>query len=142
LEGAIIAPVTDDRPPVGVRMRRRIERVDTEASGGHHWTAIFRLAEAAEAELHTELGIADVTFGATPRVAVEFDFMGSLRFNDEVDVELVVESLGESSITYAIAIIGPGGTAAEGHITACLIDRHSKRPAPWPDELRRLLTAG
>ena len=56
--------------PARVVLRRRIEWMDTDAAGIYHWTTVFRLAEAAEAALHTALGIADFTFGATPRVAV------------------------------------------------------------------------
>ena len=62
----------DDRlsDPARVVLKRRIEWMDTDAAGIYHWTTAFRLAEAAEAALHTALGIADFTFGATPRVAV------------------------------------------------------------------------
>ena len=84
--------------PARVTLRRRIEWIDTDAAGIYHWTTAFRLAEAAEAALHTALGIADQTFGATPRVGVAADFRRSLRFNDAVDVELAVEGLGRPSV--------------------------------------------
>src|SRR5439155_1605167 len=79
--------------PARVTLRRRIEWIDTDAAGIYHWTTAFRLAEAAEAALHTALGIADQTFGATPRVGVAPDFRRSLRFNDAVDVELAVDGV-------------------------------------------------
>lgn len=65
--------------PARVVLRRRIEWIDRD-----HYTTRFRLAEAADASLHTILRIADRTFGATPRVGVEMTFNRSLRFNDEV----------------------------------------------------------
>jgi hypothetical protein len=37
-------------------------------AGVYHYTTTFRLAEAAESAMHTALGIADRTCGATPRV--------------------------------------------------------------------------
>jgi acyl-CoA thioesterase FadM len=40
-----------------VRLRRRTEWIDTDAAGIYHWTTVFRFAEAAEAALHTALGI-------------------------------------------------------------------------------------
>jgi acyl-CoA thioester hydrolase len=126
-----------DSRRVAVRLRRRVEWIDTDAAGIYHWTTIFRFAEAAEAELHTSLGIADLTFGATPRVAVTFDLVRSLRFNDEVTIELAVDAIGRTSIRYAITVTGPEGLAAQGRITACLVGRDSRRPTPWPDELRR-----
>jgi hypothetical protein len=51
-----------------VRLRRRIEWIDTDAAGIYHWTTAFRLAEAAEAALYTALGIEQITFGAGGRL--------------------------------------------------------------------------
>src|SRR5215211_1768662 len=109
-----------------VTIRRRIEWMDTDAAGIYHWTTAFRLAEAAEAALHTELGIEELTFGATPRLSVAAEFKRSLRFNDEVDVALAVEHLGRTSIRYGIVIGNAEGVAVEATITACLIDRASR----------------
>src|SRR5919202_2733653 len=125
--------------PARIVLRRRIEWIDTDAAGIYHWTTAFRLAEAAEAALHTALGIADFTFGATPRVSVGAEFLRPLRFNDPVDVELAVEALGRSSVRYAFAITGPEGPAMSGHVTAACIDRDAKRAVPWPDDVRAAL---
>jgi acyl-CoA thioester hydrolase len=125
--------------PASIVIRRRIEWIDTDAAGIYHWTTAFRLAEAAEAALHTALGIAEFTFGATPRVSVGAEFQRPLRFNDPVDVELAVEAVGRSSVRYAFAITGPEGPAMSGHVTAALIDRETKRAMAWPDEVRAAL---
>jgi acyl-CoA thioester hydrolase len=90
--------------PARVVLRRRIEWMDTDAAGIYHWTTVFRLAEAAEAAMHTALGIADFTFGATPRVSVAATFSRSLRFNEPVEVELAVVALGRTSVEYALRI--------------------------------------
>src|SRR5919204_4321541 len=92
--------------PARIVLRRRIEWMDTDAAGIYHWTTAFRLAEAAEAALHTALGIADITFGASPRVAVSATFTRPLRFNDAVDVELTVRAVGRTSVEYGLAITG------------------------------------
>ncbi len=128
--------------PARVTLRRRIEWIDTDAAGIYHWTTAFRLAEAAEAALHTALGIADQTFGATPRVGVAADVRRSLRFNDAVDVELAVDGLGRSSVRYALTIAGADGVAVSGHLTACFIDRSTGRAAAWPDGIRERLANG
>jgi acyl-CoA thioester hydrolase len=128
--------------PARVVLRRRIEWMDTDAAGIYHWTTVFRLAEAAEAALHTALGIADFTFGATPRVAVEATFARSLRFNDPVEVSLAVTRVGRSSVAYALAIDGDAGRAAQGAVTSVLIDRATGRAAAWPDEIRAALREG
>ena len=127
--------------PASVVLRRRIEWMDTDAAGIYHWTTVFRLAEAAEAALHTALGIADFTFGATPRVAVQATFARPLRFNDPVEVALTVTRLGRTSVEYALAVTGDQGPAAEGSVKSCLIDRKTGRAIPWPDEIRGKLSA-
>ena len=113
--------------------------MDTDAAGIYHWTTAFRLAEAAEAALHTELGFAHVTFGATPRVSVRADFRRPLRFNDEVEVALRVVRVGRTSVEYAVEVTGPDGPAVEAGITACFIERGSGQAIPWPDEIRAAL---
>ena len=128
--------------PARIVVRRRIEWIDTDAAGIYHWTTAFRLAEAAEAELHTALGIADRTFGVTPRVSVAAEFQRPLVFNDPVEVELAVEAVGRTSVRYAVNITGPDGPAMSGQVTACLIDRESKRAVGWPDDLRERLENG
>jgi acyl-CoA thioester hydrolase len=125
-----------------VRITRRIEWMDTDAAGIYHWTSVFRLAEAAEATLHRSLGIGDRTFGATPRLAISAQFIRSLRFDDEVEVELAVEEVGRTSLHYRLTIEGPDGEAAIGSITVCLVDRETRTPTPWPDDVRAALETG
>lgn len=128
--------------PARIVLRRRIEWMDTDAAGIYHWTTVFRLAEAAEAALHTALGIADFTFGATPRVRVEATFARSLRFNDPVEVNLAVAAIGRSSVEYAMSIDADGGTAAQGTVKTVLVDRETGRAIAWPDDVRAKLSAG
>ena len=125
-----------------IALRRRIEWMDTDAAGIYHWTTAFRLAEAAEAALHTALGFADVTFGATPRVRVQADFKRALRFNDAVEVTLAVVAVGRTSVRYRLAIAHGDALAAEGEITSAFIDRATGRAIPWPDHVREGLLAG
>lgn len=129
--------------PARIVIRRRIEWMDTDASGRYHWTTAFRLAEAAEAALHTALGFPMATFGASPRVAVSASFSLPLRFNDIVDIELAVTAIGRASLTYRFTITAEAGQAAEGSLTACFIDVSTGRAAPWPSEVReKLASAG
>src|SRR3954464_8679847 len=97
--------------PARVVLGRRIEWMDTDAAGIYHWTTVFRLAEAAEAAMHTALGIPNETVGACPRVSVSAPFSRALRFNDPVEVELAVESIGRSSLSYRLAIDSVGARA-------------------------------
>jgi acyl-CoA thioester hydrolase len=129
--------------PARVRIRRRIEWMDTDAGGIWHWTTVFRLAEAAEAALHAGLGIPPTeTFGVCPRVAVSATFSQSLRFDDAVEAELAVESVGRSSLSYRLEVLSGGAPAAEGSLTVVLVDRETRRAVPWPPEIREKLAGG
>jgi acyl-CoA thioester hydrolase len=128
--------------PARVVLRRRIEWIDTDAAGIYHWTTVFRLAEAAEAALHTALGIVEQTFGAAPRVAVSVSFKRALRFNDPVEVDLAVQTIGRSSLVYRLTIAAEGAMAADGSLTVCFIDRSTGRAAPWPQDIRERLSCG
>ena len=92
--------------------------------------------------MHTALGIADFTFGATPRVAVSASFTHPLRFNDLVDVGLTVEAIGRTSVSYRLNITADAGPAVDGQLKACLIDRSTGRAIPWPADVRERLAAG
>jgi acyl-CoA thioesterase FadM len=131
-----------DHSPASVVLQRRIEWIDTDAAGVFHYTTVFRLAEAAEALLHDRLGIVETTFGATPRVHVDADFRRSLLFNDLVEVELVVDHVGEASCRQRFTIRRGDEVAVEGQVTMAFIDRGTRRAVPWPDEVRERLTDG
>jgi len=129
-------------PAAEITIRRRIEWMDTDAAGIYHWTTAFRLTEAAEAAMHTALGIEEITFSSTPRVHVDFHFKSPLRFNDETRVTLAVDRVGRASVRYRVAIDGPDGTAVEGALTACFVEAGISGARPWPDEVRTRLAEG
>jgi acyl-CoA thioester hydrolase len=113
--------------------------MDTDAAGiWHHATAI-RWTEEAEAELHRRLGIVKETFGATPRVHLEFDFKFPLYFDDEVDITLTVATVGETSLRYEATVDRDGDRAVSGQLVIALIDRGTGETRPWPPHMRKLL---
>jgi acyl-CoA thioester hydrolase len=114
--------------------------VDRHRRGGH-LPLDHRLPPRPEAALHTALGFADRTFGATPgvRVRVRADFQQALRFNDAVDVTLGVVQVGRTSVRYALTITHEEAPAVDGEIVSCLIDRETRRAIPWPDDIRAAL---
>ena len=124
-----------------VSIRRRVQWMDTDAAGIWHYSNVLRWAEEAETELHRQLGIIDQTFGATPRVAVEFEFRSRLRFDDVVDVTISVAGLGETSITYLIEVLKGEDLAASGRVVTVFVDRESGKKTVWSDSIRRALAA-
>ena len=129
--------------PASIVVQRRIEWPDTDASGMYHNTAAFRFIEVAETALLDRLGFVHEIYGRHPRAHIEADFLAPLRFRDLVDIELMVDRVGRTSIHYRFEMRCRGEVAVRGRMVAVLMDRPGGRPVPWPDHHRRLLqTAG
>ena len=124
--------------PASIVVQRRIEWIDTDASGHYHFAAAFRMFEAAETRLMSRLGIQ--TAGRLPRVHASADFRRPLHFGDLVDVRLRVEAVGRSSITYGCEVRRDGELCVEGKTVAALLTRAEGEKVTWTDEHRRMLT--
>ena len=78
----------------------RVPFVDVDSSDRIHFTAVMRYWEVAEHELMRGLGLPyskalrEVAF---PRVHVSADFRGAILFDDLLDVEARVASVGRTS---------------------------------------------
>ena len=67
-------------------------------------------------------------------------YMSELTFPDSLVVGLAVTRLGNSSVTYRLAIFQEDApVAAVGHWVHVYVDRITRRPVPIPDEIRALL---
>jgi acyl-CoA thioester hydrolase len=91
--------------PSEFRMIHRIEFSDTDMAGIMHFSHFFRLMERTEHAFFRSLGfsIHTVLDGRTygwPRVHAECDYRSPLRFEDEVEVRLVVRKKKERSLAY------------------------------------------
>ena len=98
--------------------RMRVQWVDTDGSGLIHYTAALRYFEAAEHALVRQLfeGRASESF-MLPRVHVEADYRGPLRYPDEFDCTAAIAAVGTTSVTYAYEIRradGPLCASSEG----------------------------
>jgi YbgC/YbaW family acyl-CoA thioester hydrolase len=117
----------------------RVAWIDTDAGARIHFTAAFRWAEAAETALMRSLGFLGGDWGDYPRRAVEAEYLAVLRFEDEFEVELTVEKVGTSSITYSWEIRRlDGEVCIRGRHTAVHVGSDG-RPAPLSPEARRAL---
>ena len=131
--------MTSGPGPASIRVQRRIEWGDTDASGFHHNSATFRMVEMAETAMLDRLGIMDEVYGRLPRVRIEAEFRVPLAHRDLLDVILEVGAVGRTSVTYRFRIERHGRAAVEGSLVAVLLDRPGGRPTPWSDRHRELL---
>lgn len=123
--------------------RRRVEFRDTDAAGIVHFTVFFNYMEEAEHELLRSLGTSVVTSDAEgviswPRVSAACEYRGALKFEDEFEIQIRIERLGEKSVTYLFEIAKDGKEVGRGKITAvcCRIEHgHPPKSIPIPADI-------
>lgn len=126
----------------------RVPFVDVDSSDRIHFTAVMRYWEVAEHELMRGIGMPYATALreiACPRVHVSADFRGAIIYDDPLDIEARVASVGRTSWTVAFtarhAHDGPDAPIlAEGRMTIVAMDPATERPIPLPDDLRAALS--
>jgi acyl-CoA thioester hydrolase len=115
---------------------RRVEFIDTDMAGIVHYLNFFRYMEAAETAFIRSLGFsiwpreADPPVG-WPRVHVQCDFKSPLKFEDEVEIHLLVAEKRARSLNYAFRLrklnAHPPIEVARGLVTVvCVTNTHGK----------------
>jgi YbgC/YbaW family acyl-CoA thioester hydrolase len=118
--------------------RTRVQWVDTDAGGRIHFTAAFRWAEMAETGIRRKLGLLE-EWGSYPRRKVEAEFLKVLVFEDEVEVRIRPERLGQTSITWAFEIARDDELCIRGSLVVVHVDDEG-RPVPLTDRERAALS--
>ncbi|MEW6303974.1 MAG: thioesterase family protein [Verrucomicrobiota bacterium] len=91
--------------PYEYKAVRRVEFSETDMAGIVHYSNFFRYMETAEHAFYRSLGFSVVTKGfesplGWPRVHAECDYKKPLRFEDEVEIQLLVEEKKSRSIKF------------------------------------------
>ena len=91
--------------PYEFKMTRRVEFADTDMAGMLHFTNFFRYMEEAEHAFYRSLGFSvhvPMCQGSIgwPRVHAACDYVKPLRFEDEVEIHLLVRCKKMRSIAY------------------------------------------
>ena len=70
-------------------------------------------------------------------------FLQELTYPEIIEVGVVIEKIGNSSLTYNLAIFkqGQDQAAAQGQFVHVFVDRQSKKSTPIPQQMRDALTA-
>ncbi len=144
--------------PFEFRVRRLVEFADTDAAGIMHFANYLRIMEAVEHAFVRSIGetvhvqVGDKMTG-WPRVEVACRYLAPLRFQDEMEVQLLVERKTDKAITYRFnfrKVDAKGSTAsspivARGSVTALYATNHGPegrlRAAPMPEAFMRLIEA-
>jgi len=89
-------------------MRRRVEFAETDLAGIMHFSNFFRFMEATEHAFYRSLGFSVHEFRPEPagprigwpRVHAEADYRLPLAFEEEVEIELLVQEIRRKTIRY------------------------------------------
>lgn len=123
-----------------------VEFSDTDMAGIMHFSAFFRFMEGAEHALLRSLGLS--VFGlripdetgdpdggdakiSFPRVSARCDFHSPARCEDELDIDVVVQKLGTTSVTYGFHLYRDAEELAVGEMTSVCCRLHDgAKPEP------------
>jgi YbgC/YbaW family acyl-CoA thioester hydrolase len=123
---------------------RRVEFSETDMAGIVHYANFFRYMESAEHAFFRSLGHSVIlkTFDpplGLPRVHAECDYFKPLRFEDEVEIHLLVAEKGAKSLSYLFRFRRLNGNGpllvARGRLTVVCVAHHrdgSMKSAPLP----------
>ena len=127
--------------PIEYRYQRRVQFHETDQAGIVHFSWYFKYMEEAEHALWRHLGMSiappEPEFGF-PRVNATCDFKAPLKFEDEVEVQIVVESIGRSSLRYACTLRRGTEVVATGSMTSVCVKRDENghaRPIEVPETI-------
>jgi YbgC/YbaW family acyl-CoA thioester hydrolase len=128
------------------RATRMVEFSDTDMAGIMHFSNFFRFMETAEHGFYRSLGFSVVMEQALglgwPRVKAECEYKQPLRFEDLVEIHLLVRKIGARSISFDFRFSknenGAHIEAATGRLTIVCVSRDETgrmKSAPIPAEI-------
>ena len=141
-------------PDYQFRFTRRVEFADTDMAGIMHFAMIFRYMEEAEHAFYRSLKIPihpDGEEGSIgwPRVHAECDYKRPARFEDILEIDLIVAEIKEKAVCYEFTIRKskapevPEDVAAGKLVVVCTTYDQSEKKMeaiPIPSKIRARLT--
>ena len=129
------------------RIKRRVEFHETDTAQIVHFSNFFRYMESAEVEFLRSRGLSvtmpwDGEHIGLPRVSATCDFFKPIRFDEEFEVAVTIERLGNKSVTYGFEFTRGSEVLAKGQVTSvcCRVGPHNElEPIPIPAEYRAKL---
>jgi len=138
--------------PYEFKLTRRIEFAETDMAGIVHFANFYRMMEVTEHAFFRSLGFSihghdPVSTTGWPRVSASCDFRAPLRFEDEVEIHLLVAEVRTRSIRYQFIFrkVADGVEIARGTMAAvcATVDKVSGKlvPVPIPERIRAAISA-
>src|SRR6266545_7570144 len=104
--------------PYEFKVQRRVEFSETDMAGIMHYSNFFRFMETAEHAFYRSLGHSVVMASfdpplGWPRVHAECDYFKPLRFEDNVEVQMLVKEKRAKSLVYLFRFFKLNGDREE-----------------------------
>ena|SRR5689334_11779819 len=104
--------------PYEFKVQRRVESSETDMAGIMHYSNFFEFMETAEHAFYRSIGLSVVMKDADPplgwpRVHAECDYSAPLRFEDLVEVHMLVKEKKNKALTYVFRFYKLEGERAE-----------------------------
>lgn len=123
--------------------KRRIEFSDVDLAGFVHFSRFFIFMETAEHEFLRTLGtsvhmLVDGQEVGWPRLSASCHYLNPVRFEDLLNIHLVVARKGKKSMTYKFTFTNGDQVVARGEISSacCIVDPvQGFRAIPIPEEI-------
>jgi acyl-CoA thioester hydrolase len=140
--------------PSEFRILRTVEFSETDMAGIMHFSNFFRWMESCEAAFYRSLGLPLISFVpgnvvGWPRIKASCEYKAPLRFNDQVEVRLLVKEVRTKGVVFQFQFCRTDGQgqvltdlAAHGEIVAVCVtaDASGKMTAqPIPAEVKSKL---
>jgi YbgC/YbaW family acyl-CoA thioester hydrolase len=133
---------------MGFEHRMRVRFADVDAAGIIFFSRYFEYAHATYEEWMRAAGmpiedlIGKREFGM-PLVHADADFHSPARLGEELSLGVLVERLGETSVSFVIpvALRSTGEKRATVRTTHVCIDPKTFRARPWPEAIRAAMAA-
>lgn len=127
---------------------RRVQFSETDMAGIMHFANFFRMMEEVEHAFFRSVGLSvsmqhDNIHVGWPRVAAACEFLGPVRFEDEVELKMRVTRMGDKSFSYEVEFLVKGQRVALGKTTSvcCEVGAGGAMKAiPIPKPIREKLT--
>jgi YbgC/YbaW family acyl-CoA thioester hydrolase len=127
-------------------LMRRVQFAETDMAGVMHFSNYFRWMEEIEHAWMRGLGMSVVQPHAAdtvswPRVTVSCEYDAPARFEDEIEMRLLVTDLTEKSMTYEVTFWRDASRIARGRTKAvcCKMEQGQFTSIPIPPSIRKLL---
>ena len=133
------------------KLTRQVDFAETDMAGIMHFSNFFRFMEFAETAFFRSLGQSiyprDFQTVGWPRVHADCDFKRPLRFEDLVEIHLLVRAKGEKSLAFTFIFRklneAPVREVARGNVVTACVSRDKAggkmTAVPIPPEIAKLI---